>query len=109
MTRMKRKKGVIILLAIAVLPGLVFDLYVGYYNSYIDHDEHAVYFIKKNPTFRRRFTNPFANEGDPAPVDALASDVREELSDYCRYAYGIDHRDSTSLEGCRSQILEDVQ
>jgi hypothetical protein len=91
------------------LLGIVFDLYVGYYNSYIDHDEHRVYFIKKTPALRGEFINPFANEGDASAVDDLPSDVRQELSDYCKYAYGIIHGDSKSLEGCRVQILRDVQ
>lgn len=99
---------VVALLVIGLLLGLVFDLYVGYYNSYIDHDQHRVYFFKKSPVFRREFINPYANEGDAPAIDDLPSDVRKELSDYCKYAYGIVHGDSKSLEGCRRQILRDV-
>lgn len=105
-----RKKWIVVALLVMGLPlGLVFYLYVGYYNSYIDHDEHKVYFLKKTPAFRREFINPFANEGDAPVVDDLPSDVRSELSDYCKFAYGITRGDSISLEGCRVQILRDVQ
>lgn len=106
---MRKRWVVVILLVIGGLLGLLFNLYVGYYNSYIDHDENRVYFFKKTPTFRREFINPFANEGDAPTVDDLPSDVRSKLSDYCRYAYGITHGDSKSLEGCRVQILREVQ
>jgi hypothetical protein len=106
---MRKRWVVVALLVMGGLLGIVFDLYVGYYNSYIDHDEHRVYFIKKTPALREEFINPFANEGDASAVDDLPSDVRQELSDYCKYAYGIIHGDSKSLEGCRVQILRDVQ
>lgn len=106
---MRKRWIVVVLLVIGGLLGFVFDLYVGYYNSYIDHDGHRVYFLKETPTLRSEFINPFANEGDAPAVDDLSSDVRSELSDYCRYAYGITHGDSKSLEGCRVRILRDVQ
>jgi hypothetical protein len=106
---MRKMWIVVVLLATGVLLWLAFDLYVGYYNSFIDHDEHGVYFIKKIPAFRREFVNPFANEGDAPTVDELPPNIRRELSDYCKYAYGITYGDSRSLEVCRSQILRDVQ
>ena len=104
-----RKWIVIITLTIVFLLALFFNLYVGYYNSYIDHDEHEVFFIKKAPAFRMKFINPFASESDALAVDELPSDIRKGLSDYCKYAYGITHRDSKSLEECRTQILRDIQ
>jgi len=106
---MRKRWVLVLLLATGGLLWIAFDLSVGYYDSYIDHDEHRVYFFKKIMTFRREFINPFANEGDASAVDDLPHDVRRELSDYCKYAYGIIHLDSRSLEGCRMQTLRDVQ
>ncbi|SIT37736.1 conserved exported hypothetical protein [Paraburkholderia ribeironis] len=105
---MKKKMFSAILIISAVLT-LIFNLYVGYYYSYIDHDEHEIYFLKKFPTLRREFVNPFANEGDAPPVNELSTNVRRELSDFCKYAYGVPFNDSKSLEGCRAQILREIQ
>ena len=95
------------ILAAIIFAGLY--LQTGYYESSIDHDEHRVYFIKKIPTFRRGFVNPFANEGDAPKVDALEPDIRKSLSDYCKYAYGVTRSDTDSLEGCRARIIREVQ
>lgn len=57
---MRKRWVVVVLLVIGGLLELVFDLYVGYYNSYIDHDGYRVYFLKNTPAFRREFINPFA-------------------------------------------------
>lgn len=106
---MKKRWTLIILLGTVFLLGLVFELCVGYYKSYVDHDEHVVYFVKRIPTFRRVFVNPFANEGDATAVHDLPSGVRRELADFCKYAYGVTHCGPESLEQCRSRILRDVQ
>jgi hypothetical protein len=106
---MSKRRVIVVLLTMGGLLGLAFDLYVGYYNSAIDHDGHAVYFLKKTPTFRREFINPFANEGDAPAVDDLPPEVRVELADYCESAYGAIRGDLKSLETCRLKILQDVQ
>jgi hypothetical protein len=85
-----------------------FIFYVGYFRSYIDHDEHIVYFIKKFPTLRREFINPFANEGDPSPIDELAPNARKDLVDYCKFAYGVTHYDQNSLADCRVRAIREV-
>ncbi|MDR5853349.1 hypothetical protein P9239_17360 [Caballeronia sp. LZ062] len=106
---MKRRKVATVLLGVAALLSLWFYLGVGYYYSSIDHEEHAVYFIKKGLTRERAFINPFANEGDPSPVNRLSPQVRSDLAVLCKYAYGIEHYDNRSLEDCRTRIIEDVQ
>ncbi|KIG02433.1 hypothetical protein [Caballeronia concitans] len=103
-----KRRAVALLLSVTTLLLLWLWLGVGYYYSYIDHDEHAIYFIKKGLTLRRKFINPFANEGDPLPINALAPDVRDELAVYCRYAYGVMRNDEKSLDDCRARIIHDV-
>ena len=105
---MRKKTAAAIFIAICVLMAFIFSIYVGYYNSYIDHDEHAIYFIKKYPTLRREFVNPFANEGDAPSVNELSTNVRAELSDFCKYAYGVSLSDAKSLDACRTQILREI-
>jgi hypothetical protein len=105
----KGRLFLVVLLTTGGLLGLAFDLYVGYYDSAIDHDEHRIYFLKSAPTFRREFVNPFANEGDAPTVDNLPSSTRRELIDYCKNAYGLIQADRKSLEACRLQVLKDVQ
>lgn len=87
---------------------LAWFLYVGYFKSYIDHEEHEVYFVKKFPTFRQKFVNPFANEGDRPPVEQLSKQVQEELADYCKYRYGFTNPDNRSLEECKNKIEKEL-
>lgn len=87
---------------IAALFALIFQLGIGYY-SYIDHEKHTIFFVKKGLTFKREFVNPFANEGDAMPVGNLLPSVREELADFCRYKYGTAKSDKGSLETCRAR------
>ncbi|MGF6641554.1 hypothetical protein [Paraburkholderia sp. MM6662-R1] len=104
---MKKKVFVGVFVMIFGLGILIFNVFVGYYNSYVDHNEHEIYFLKKFPTLRREFVNPFANEGDAPSVDELSTNTRRELSDFCKYAYGLTFNDSKSLEACRAQILRE--
>ncbi|MGF6788625.1 hypothetical protein [Paraburkholderia sp. 35.1] len=104
---MKKKVFVGVFVMIFGLGILIFNVFVGYYNSYVDHNEHEIYFLKKFPTLRREFVNPFANEGDAPSVDELSTNARRELSDFCKYAYGLTFNDSKSLEACRAQILRE--
>ncbi|VXC63295.1 conserved hypothetical protein [Burkholderia sp. 8Y] len=106
---MKKRRVAAVLLGAAALLSVWFYLGVGYYHSSIDHEEHAVYFIKKGLTHKREFINPFANEGDPLPITELSPEVRSDLLVYCKYAYGIDHHDDRSLEDCRARSIRDVQ
>lgn len=96
-------------LNIVLLGTLTFYLVTGYYESSIDHDQHTVYFVKKSFTLRRSFVNPFANEGDVPPVRELSPEVRAQLTDYCKYAYGVTHDDARSLETCSARIVREVQ
>lgn len=80
---------------------------VGYYKSRRDHDDEVIYFVKKFPTFRMEFENPFANEGDPPPVDDLSPEVRQALRDYCKYRFGILRSDTKSLEECKSRAIHE--
>ncbi|RZF27373.1 hypothetical protein EVC45_22575 [Paraburkholderia sp. UYCP14C] len=105
---MKVKVVVAISITIAVSLSL-WVMYIGYFESYIDHDQHQVYFVKKFPTFQREFVNPFANEGDDKQIDELSPYIRRSFADYCKYAYGITHSDTKSLEHCKAQILREVQ
>lgn len=106
---MKKKSFYSIFVVIFTLGILAFNIYIGYYQSYIDHDGHEIYFLKKFPTLRREFINPFANEGDAPSVNELSLNARRELSDFCKYAYGLTFNDSKSLEACRAQILREIQ
>ncbi|MCG5075946.1 hypothetical protein [Paraburkholderia tagetis] len=106
---MKRKKFLVIFIFFVSLLVLVADLYIGYYYSYIDHEEHEVYFFKRFPTLRREFINPFSNEGDNPSVNELSTNVRKELFDFCKYAYGVTLNDTKSLESCRGQIIREIQ
>ncbi|MBB5498083.1 hypothetical protein [Paraburkholderia sp. MM5384-R2] len=106
---MKKKVFVGVFVMIFASGMLIFNVFVGYYNSYVDHNEHEIYFLKKFPTLRRKFVNPFANEGDAPSVDELSTNARRELSDFCKYAYGLTFNDSKSLEACRAQILRENQ
>ncbi|WP_159680197.1 hypothetical protein [Caballeronia cordobensis] len=105
---MKGKKSAAASLMI-VLSALGFWLSVGYYHSYIDHEDNLVYFLKRRLTLRREFVNPFANEGNPLPTNELSPAVRKELSDFCKYAYGMTDGDEKSLESCRKQAIREVQ
>jgi hypothetical protein len=102
-------KVIVAILMVMVFSWLLWAMYIGYFESYIDHDEHQVYFVKKFPTFQREFLNPFANEGDPRQIEELSPDIRRKLADYCKYAYGITRSDTKSLEDCKAQILREVQ
>jgi hypothetical protein len=106
---MRIKRGVAFSLMIVVLLILGFCLSVGYYHSYIDHEDNVIYFLKKRPTLRREFINPFANEGNPLPLNELTPDVRKALSDYCKYAYGKLIDDEKSLKDCRERMIREVQ
>jgi len=94
---------------IVALFALGFWLGIGYYHSYIDHEDNIVYFLKRRLTLRREFINPFANEGNPLSTNELSPDVQKEFSDYCKYAYGIVDTDEKSLEVCRKRTVREVQ
>ncbi|MGF7190644.1 hypothetical protein JOE11_003695 [Robbsia andropogonis] len=101
---MKYKKTVIFSVFFLLIC-IFWNLYVGYFVSRIDHETHDVYFFKKFPTFRREFVNPFANEGDPLPVNEMPEKTRKFLEDYCKYRYGIIDTTTESLEKCKSIAL----
>jgi len=103
---MKYKKTSIVII-MAFLFYSLWNFFVGYYESYIDHDAHIVYFIKKFPTFRREFFNPFANEGDPLPVNEMRPERRKDLEDYCKYRFGVTDFSVESLEKCKAKVLDD--
>jgi predicted membrane chloride channel (bestrophin family) len=106
---MNRKRHAAAIFLILTLLTIGFWLSIGYYHSYIDHEDSVIYFVKKRPTLRREFVNPFANEGNPLPFNELSPDIQKELSDYCKYAYGITHTDAKTLENCRERIVREVQ
>ncbi|WP_459624899.1 hypothetical protein [Burkholderia sp. 3C] len=54
------------------------------------------------------FVNPFANEGDVLPVDQLSSRIRGELSEYCKYRFGIVDADTESLTRCQINIEKEL-
>jgi hypothetical protein len=105
---MKRRLALVSLATVTLIT-LAFYTTTGYYESSIDHDQHTVYFVKKRFTFRRSFVNPFANEGDVPPVSDLPKNVRAQLADYCKYAYGITRDDPQSLETCSARVVREVE
>jgi hypothetical protein len=106
---MNRKRYVAAIFMILALFTIGFWLSIGYYHSYIDHEDNVIFFLKRRLTLRREFVNPFANEGNPLPANELSPDIQKELSEYCKYAYGIAQTDEKSIEGCRKRIVREVQ
>lgn len=78
--------------------------YIGYVNSYLDHEVQTTTFVKQYPTLQMRFYDPFANEGDDVPIDQLASIDRAHFADYCKYRFGVIERSTQALKECKAKI-----
>lgn len=84
---------------------LVTVLYVGYYEALEDGDIETILFIKKNPTFRMKFYNIHANDGEIRQVERLTEQERRWIIDYCKYRLGIDTdlKTQADVEMCRKK------
>ncbi|HEY1999713.1 hypothetical protein [Paraburkholderia sp.] len=80
--------------------------YTGYVNSYLDHEAQITFFLKRYPTLQAKFYDPFANEGDDAPVDQLSPVNRARFADYCKYRFGIVDRSAGALEDCETKVRD---
>jgi hypothetical protein len=78
--------------------------HVGYVTTYLDDETQTTFFIKRFPTFKAQFFDPFANEADPPPVGELSANNRKSFADYCKYRFGITSDDTNSLIKCQSKI-----
>lgn len=94
-------KKLIILTAL----GLIAMLYVGYYKSIDDAELNTNLFIKQHPTFQMEFVNLFANDADSKPLQALSSEERQLVMDYCRYRLGIETtlQTQSELDACKER------
>lgn len=79
-------------------------MYTGYVKTYLDEETQTTFFIKRFPTFRVKFDDPFANEGDDVDVGRLSEKKRRMFADYCKYRFRIASDDTASLEKCKKQI-----
>lgn len=77
--------------------------YTGYVNSYLDDEVQTKFFVKKYPTLKMRFYDPFANEGDDVPIESLSRRDRLEFSDYCKFRFGISNDGNVSLGRCKAE------
>ncbi|WP_373875091.1 hypothetical protein [Pseudomonas tohonis] len=64
-------------------------LTTGVYKTRFAEDNRLVFFIKRQPSFRVAFVNPFATDADSKPLSRLNAQERQEVIDYCRYRLGI--------------------
>jgi hypothetical protein len=78
--------------------------YMGYVNSYLDHETQTTFFLKRYPTLQAKFYDPFANEGDDEPIDQLSPTDRAHFADYCKYRFGVVDRDTRALQECKAKI-----
>ncbi|MBC8748975.1 MULTISPECIES: hypothetical protein [Paraburkholderia] len=78
--------------------------YTGYVHSYLDHEVQTTFFLKRYPTLQLQFYDPYANEGDDAPVDRLPPLDRSRFADYCKYRFGITDPSTEILEACKAKI-----
>ncbi|VVD61901.1 hypothetical protein PMO31116_00146 [Pandoraea morbifera] len=102
MTKMEVKRAML-LAGICALGGVA-CLYVGYVKTYLDHEEQTTFFFKKSPTFQIEFYDPFANEGDDAPIDKLSPRARSEFAKYCKNRFGWSDDTTPALSACKAQI-----
>ncbi|RBL68014.1 hypothetical protein C3E98_028165 [Pseudomonas sp. MWU13-2625] len=82
----------------AGLLSLLIILNVGFYNEVSDGEVNRIFFIKKAPTLRVKFTNIHANDGNYRRVEKLTREQRQDIIDYCKYRLGIDTKASTQAE-----------
>lgn len=78
--------------------------YTGYVKSYIDEEARTTFFIKRYPTFRSEFYDPFANEGDDLPIELLTPRDKLNFADYCKYRFGVIASDLQSLATWKAKI-----
>ncbi len=80
-------------------------LYVGYYKSIDDAELNTNFFIKQHPTLQMEFVNLFANDADSKPLQALSSEERQLVMDYCRYRLGIETtlQTQSELDACKKR------
>lgn len=85
-------------LILALLISLLFILNIGFYNEVSDGEVNQVFFIKKSPTLRMKFTNIHANDGNYRRVEKLTSEQKQDIIDYCKYRLGINTEASTQAD-----------
>jgi hypothetical protein len=89
---------------VGVALALVGIAYTGYVKSYLDEESQTTFFLKKIPTFRMEFHDPFANEGNDIPIPKLTHRDRTSFSDYCKYRFGIMDASDDGLRSCQTGI-----
>lgn len=99
-----KRKGLLISSSFVVLSLMILVFYTGYVRTYLDDEAQTTFFVKKYPTLKMRFFDPFANEGDDVPVERLSGAARAEFSDYCKFRLGISTDDDVSLKRCKEGI-----
>ncbi len=84
---------------------LITLFYVGYYKSLDDAELNTNFFIKRHPTLQMEFVNLFANDADSKPLQALSSEERQLVMDYCRYRLGIETtlQNQSELDACKKR------
>lgn len=105
---MKVTRSKAVLLSTGILVAILYVLKVGYFYSYIDHNERSVFFVKKFLTTRREFVNPYAYEAEQIAVSEMPPQLLSEFISYCKYAYGITSGDRQSLDECRLNAIKDA-
>jgi hypothetical protein len=98
---MKRELAAFMLIVTAILA----PLYLGYYEALEDGDVERIIFIKREPSIKLKFYNIHANDGEIRQIEALTSEERSWIIDYCRYRLGISTQLKTqaSIEICRQK------
>ena len=76
-------------LGVALVLAVLAMIYIGYYQALEDGDIETILFIKRYPTFRIKFINIHANDGEIRQVERLTDKERMWIIDYCRYRLGI--------------------
>jgi hypothetical protein len=73
-------------------------LYAGYYEEHSEHETYTIFFVKKTPTFRVKFFNIHANDGDYRRIETLSDEHRQKIKDFCKYRLGIETEVKTQAD-----------
>ena len=92
-------------LGVALVLAVLAMIYIGYYQALEDGDIETILFIKRYPTFRIKFINIHANDGEIRQVERLTDKERMWIIDYCRYRLGINTelKIQNDIERCRQK------
>lgn len=93
-------RKIVLWLVLAIIS--VLYLKIGYYTSYEDEEESIIFFVKSTLTPKLRFSNIFATEEDPRPLNRLLPEQRLKVIEYCKYRVGLetDLNTQADLDAC---------